>query len=87
MGQAYGQSGQGGKVTIGTVGPLRCTRIKLRKTYNNADTTVTDNGWGKLCPVYRDWIVDVEMPSRTADALFCRFTHEKKSLLQFDNAF
>ena len=65
---AYGQSGQGGTITIGGVGPLKCTRIKLRKAFNNADTTVTDNGWGKLCPIYRDWFVDVEMPSRSADS-------------------
>ena len=37
------------------------------KTFNNADTTVTDNGWGKLCPVYRDWRIEVEMPARSAD--------------------
>ena len=67
MGKAYGQSGQMGAITIGTIGPLKCTRIKLVKTYNNADTTVTDDGWGKLCPVYRDWRVEVEMPSRSAD--------------------
>ena len=68
MGSAYGQSGQGGEITIGEVGPLKCARIKLRKAFNNADTTVTDNGWGKLCPIYRDWFVDVEMPSRSADS-------------------
>ena len=68
MGNAYGQSGQGGSITIGGVGPLQCTKIKLVKTFHNADTTVTDNGWGKLCPVYRDWRVEVEMPSRGADS-------------------
>lgn len=67
MGNAYGQSGQTGSVLIGGIGPLACTKIKLRKAYNNADTTVTDDGWGKLCPVYRDWFIDVEMPSRSAD--------------------
>lgn len=68
MGNAYGQSGQMGQITIGSVGPLYCTKIRLRKQFNNADTTITDDGWGKLCPVYRDWFIDVEMPSRSADA-------------------
>lgn len=68
MANAYGQSGQGGSFTLGTVGPLKCTRIKLRKAFENADTTVSDDGWGKLCPIYRNWMVDVEIPSRTADA-------------------
>ena len=65
---AYGQSGHTGRITIDTVGPLSCTRIKLRKAFNNADTTVTDDGWGKLCPIYRDWMIDVELPSRSGDA-------------------
>ena len=68
MGSAYGQSGQGSSFTIGSVGPLKTTRMKLRKAYSNADTTVTDDGWGRLCPVYRDWMIDIEMPSRTADS-------------------
>lgn len=68
MGNAYGQSGQGSALTIGGVGPLKCTRIKLRKAIENGDTTVSDDGWGKLCPVYRMWMIDVEMPSRSADA-------------------
>ena len=67
MPNAYGQSGQTGTLIIGAVGPLKCTRIKLRKAYNNDDTTVTDDGWGKLCPIYRDWFIDVEIPSRAAD--------------------
>ena len=67
MGNAYGQSGQGGTLTIGEIGPLGCTSIKLRKPYTNADTTVGDNGWAKLCPIYRDWMIDVEIPSRKAD--------------------
>ena len=68
MPNAYGISGQGATITIGGVGPLKCTRIKLRKAFENADTTVTDNGWSKLCPVYRNWMIDVEMPSRVADS-------------------
>lgn len=68
MGNAYGMSGQGGTFTVGAVGPLSCTRIRLRKTFNNADTTVTEDGWGKLCPIYRDWVVEVEIPSRSADS-------------------
>ena len=68
MGTAYGQSGQTGAITIASIGPLSCTLIRLRKAFNNADTTVTENGWGKLCPVYRDWMVDVEIPSRSADS-------------------
>jgi hypothetical protein len=68
MANAYGQSGQGGAVTIGAVGALACTSITLRKAYSNADTTVGSNGWGKLCPIYRDWMIDVEIPSREADA-------------------
>ena len=67
MGTAYGQSGQGGHITIGAIGPLKCTTIKLRKSFHNSDTTVGDDGWGKLCPIYRDWIIDVEMPCRSAD--------------------
>ena len=67
MPNAYGHSSQTAHITIGNVGPLVCTTIKLVKTFNNADTTVTDNGWGKLCPIYREWKVEVEMPSRRAD--------------------
>lgn len=70
MASGYGTSGQGATITIGGVGPLKCTRIKLRKTFNNADTTVTDDGWGKLCPVYRDWFIDVEMPARSGDSSY-----------------
>jgi len=68
MSNAYGQSGQGGLLTIGSIPNLKTTRMKLRKAFTNADTTVSDDGWGKLCPIFRDWFVDVEMPCRTADA-------------------
>lgn len=68
MGNAYGASSQGSTITIGSVGPLKCTRIKLRNPYHNADTTVTDEGFSKLAPIYQDWMLDVEMPVRTADA-------------------
>ena len=67
MAGAYGVSGQGAALSVGSLGPLLCTRIRLAKTFNNADTTVTDDGWGKLCPVYRDWRIEVEMPCRSAD--------------------
>ena len=68
MGTAYGRSGQSGTITIGSVGPLQCTRIRPKKGFHNADTTVSDNAWAKICPVYRDWSFDVEMPMRSADA-------------------
>ena len=67
MGNAYGTSGQGGTITVGGVGPLKVTRMKLRKKFDNADTTVTDNGWDKLCPIKRGWFIDVEMPARSGD--------------------
>jgi hypothetical protein len=68
MGTAYGQGSQGAQITIGPVGPLNCTRIRMRKSFENADTTVGDDGWGKICPVYRHWAIEVEMPSRSGDS-------------------
>ena len=50
MAGAYGQSGQGGQITIGDIGPLKLPASNCGSPFHNADTTVTDDGWGKLCP-------------------------------------
>ena len=61
MSNPNGLSGQGGSLTIDST-TLACSKMKLRKVYNNADTTVTDAGWGQITPVVRDWFIDVEIP-------------------------
>ena len=66
MPQPLGSSGQAGSLGIAGI-TLKCTVMRLRKRYNNADTTVEDDGWSQLCPVYRDWSVDCELPWNTTD--------------------
>lgn len=62
-----GVSGQGGGLFLAGQ-DFQCTIMRLRKSYHNADTTVEDSGWSQLCPIYRDWFVDIEIPFAVATA-------------------
>ena len=65
-GRQHGRSGQSGTITIGSVGAhLNAPAFAPRA---DSITLIPQKSaaaaWAKICPVYRDWSFDVEMPMR-----------------------
>ena len=59
-------SGQIAKLTIAGVGSFGVTKIEAKKSYVNADVTVTQNSWEQFCPIVRGMILDVSVPLSSA---------------------
>jgi len=81
MSNPNGLSGQGMQLTIGAV-TLKATRMKLRRTFNNADTTVSGNGYDNSTPIWRGWFIDVEIPwgpAISVDGLFDTSDYETET--------
>lgn len=56
-------SGQGGQLTIAGVGTFGVTSCKPKRSYNNADVTVTtSNCWEEFVPICRGLMYDIEVP-------------------------
>lgn len=55
-------SGQIALLTINGVGSFGVTKVEAKRTYVNADTTVTQNNWEQFCPIVRGCTLDVSVP-------------------------
>ena len=56
-------SGQGGQLTIAGIGQFGVTSCKPKRSYNNADVTVTtSNSWEEFVPITRGLTYEVEVP-------------------------
>jgi hypothetical protein len=55
-------SGQVALLTIAGVGSFGVTKVEPKRSYVNADTTVTQNNWEQFCPIVRGAMLDVSVP-------------------------
>lgn len=55
-------SGQVGILDINGVGAFGVTKIEAKRTWVNADTTVTQYSWEQFCPIVRGCTLDVSVP-------------------------
>lgn len=56
-------SGQGGQLNIAGIGAFGVTSCKPKRSYTNADVTVTSsNSWEEFVPICRGLMYDVEVP-------------------------
>jgi len=62
-------SGQGGQILVAGIAAFGVTKCDVKRTYVNADTTVTSSGgWEEFVPIVRGVTYDVTVPFDNAQA-------------------